>query len=180
MFTMTTYPRTPSERSAFLKRTDKRIHRVTNIVPDSMIRGDKPIIIEIPLEPVAKARARTIPFGNGGMRTYTPVRTQEAQDFIRAICLKHKSLCFGSYIPVKLTIKFCRTNRVKHKRGRARKECLPVRKPDLDNFVKLCLDSINGVLVADDAQITTLVCQKQWSDRPEGYITMKLEGDKFE
>ncbi len=56
---------------------------------------------------------------------------------------------------------------------------MPVRKPDLDNFLKCALDAMNGVLVYDDSQITTIRMTKRWSEDEQGYITIKLEEDKI-
>jgi hypothetical protein len=36
---------------------------------------------------------------------------------------------------------------------------------------------MNGLLVADDAQITTINMQKKWSPNGEGFITLRLEED---
>jgi Holliday junction resolvase RusA-like endonuclease len=132
----------------------------------------KVIRIEIQTEPVAKARARTV-IVNGQCHSYTPERTKNAQDLIRLRCMRHQEQCFGEHIPVKLTIVFYRTK----SRWLSKKETLPMRKPDIDNYVKCVMDSINGVLVADDAQITSLSAKKRWTDRPEGYITIRLEND---
>jgi Holliday junction resolvase RusA-like endonuclease len=41
----------------------------------------------------------------------------------------------------------------------------------------LLSDSINGILVADDAQITTINMAKRWTDKEYPYIVMKLEED---
>ena len=54
---------------------------------------------------------------------------------------------------------------------------MPYRKPDLTNFAKLLEDSIIGVLLPDDAQLTTLALAKRWTDKEYGYIIMKLEED---
>jgi len=58
-----------------------------------------------------------------------------------------------------------------------KRERKPFRKADLDNYVKLCLDGINGVLIPDDAQVTTLIASKVWTDKDTGYIELKLEED---
>ncbi len=131
-----------------------------------------PIRITIQAEPVAKGRPRTT-YQGGMVRTYTPTKTLEAQDFIKARLHKHITDAFPANIPVRLSATFYRTK----SRYLPKKEQLPFRKPDLDNFLKLLLDSIDKVLVADDAQITTISVRKRWSTKPEPYITIKLEED---
>ena len=135
----------------------------------------KVIELTIPIEPVAKARARTA-VRNGVVRSYTPERTQIAQDFIKAFLLPYKDQCFPVHIPIKMTVVFHRTKSV----WLPKREKKPFRKPDTDNFAKLCLDGINGILVPDDAQITTLIASKVWSDKEYGYITIRLEDDSNE
>ena len=133
------------------------------------------IELVIPIDPVPKGRPRTA-YRNGVVRTYTPERTEVAQETIVAYLHQDKDQCFATHIPVKLTCTFWR-----HKsKWLPKRESMPFRKPDLDNFLKLVMDAMNGLLVADDAQITTIEMKKRWSANGEGYITLKLEEDKNE
>lgn len=132
----------------------------------------KPIELTIKQEPTAKGRARTA-YRNGVVRTYTPEKTLIAQNAIVALLQRYKKDCFGIHVPVKLTCTFYR----KKSKWLPKRETLPVRKPDLDNFLKLVMDGMNHLLVSDDAQITTINMAKRWSDKPYGYIVLKLEGD---
>lgn len=131
------------------------------------------IELTIPLEPVAKARSRTA-FKNGKVRSYTPERTQVAQDFIRLFLQPYKDQCFPEHTPVKLTAVFYRSK----SKWLAKKETKPFRKPDLDNFVKLLLDGINETLVPDDAQITSMSISKVWANGDKPRIWIKLEEDE--
>jgi len=114
-----------------------------------------------------------VTFRNGKVRTYTPERTQEAQDELTALIYKHKTKMFAPYIPVKLSITFYRQK----SKWSPKSDILPVRKPDLDNFLKLVFDSMNGVLITDDAQITTIRVAKRWSTNGHGHISIILEED---
>ncbi len=42
----------------------------------------------------------------------------------------------------------------------------PTKKPDADNIAKAVLDALNGVAYDDDAQVTTLLVKKCYSDEP--------------
>ncbi len=130
------------------------------------------IRIMIQTEPVAKARARTA-YRNGVIRTYTPEKTLDAQAFIKYRLKRHAKDAFPPETPVRLTATFYRTK----SKWLPKREALPFRKPDLDNFLKLLLDSIDKELVPDDAQITTISVRKRWSDNGHGYIALKLERD---
>jgi len=133
------------------------------------------IKIRIPLDPVAKARAR-IAFTNGKVRSYTPTKTQEAENLIVTYLEEYHREGFDHDIPVKLTVVFYR---VKSK-WLPKRETLPFRRPDLDNFLKLVSDAIKGVLIVDDAQITSIVTKKRWAQNGVGYIDIQLEEDKEE
>src|SRR5262245_31443537 len=88
-------------------------------------------------EPVAKARPR---WNSKTGRTYTPQRTQEAEERIgwelRAAKEFRGSSAVGRF-GVEITI-------------------TTTRKGDLDNYAKLILDAANGVLWADDRQVDDL------------------------
>ena len=50
-----------------------------------------------------------------------------------------------------------------------------VTKPDLDNYIKLVSDAINGVVFADDSQIVAIRASKRYSDVPGIEITVAGE-----
>ena len=134
----------------------------------------KTIRITIQTEPTAKGRPRT-KFINGQAITYTPTKTKEAEDFIRGRLLRHREEIFPPFVPVRLSCTFYRTK----SKYLPRRETMPYRRPDAVNLLKLLLDSLNGILVPDDSQITTLSVRKRWSSTGEGYITLKLEPDSL-
>jgi len=132
------------------------------------------IKVTIPLDPVAKARARTA-FKNGKVRSYTPDKTKDAEILIASyLWEEYREVCFDRRIPLKLTVVFYR---VKSK-WLPKRETLPFRRPDLDNFLKLVTDAIRRVLIADDAQITSIVTKKRWAENGIGHMDIKLEEDK--
>jgi Holliday junction resolvase RusA-like endonuclease len=134
----------------------------------------KTIRITIQTEPTAKGRPRT-KWINGHAITYTPTTTKIAEDFIKARLLRHKEDMFPTGIPLRLSCTFWRTK----SKYLPKRETMPWRRADLDNYCKTLLDSVNGILVADDSQITTLVARKRWSPTGQGYITLKLEPDSL-
>ncbi len=46
------------------------------------------------------------------------------------------------------------------------------KKPDIDNFAKMYLDALNGVVFRDDAQVAYLLCEKIYCDKPRTEITV--------
>lgn len=133
-----------------------------------------PIRIIIKIEPTPKGRARTT-FQAGHIWSFTPQRTKDYEDELKLKLKRHQDKCFAAGIPVKLTCCFYRTK----SSYLPKRETMPFRKADLDNYLKSLLDSLNGILVADDAAITTIVSRKRWTDKEYGYITIRLEEDSI-
>lgn len=130
--------------------------------------------ITIDYEPTPKGRPR-VKFSNGRVFSYTPQATQDAQEAVRAILLSNSLTPFPAHTPIRLTVTFYRTK----SKWLPKREVLPFRKPDLDNFNKLILDSLNTIAFPDDAQVTTLISKKRWSPNNHGFIVVNLEEDKL-
>lgn len=146
--------------------------------------------IRLNYEPVAKGRPKTA-FTNGIIRTYTPSRTKKAQDAIRKDIEAKLSAAdikpFPAKIPLKLVVTFYRCKSM----WLPKYVDMPYIKPDLDNFLKLLQDALNGTLIPDDAQITTLLVKKRWTKssqalsrkkkrtgRNRGYIVCEIKEEK--
>lgn len=130
------------------------------------------MLLKLDCEPTAKARARTI-FKNGKVWSFTPKKTQEAQNDLQTLIREQVKEPFAFHIPVSLTVTFYRTRATFVPKS----ETMPVRRPDLDNFIKGVLDSLNGIAVYDDSQITSIHAYKRYSDNGQGYITLELIED---
>ena len=44
---------------------------------------------------------------------------------------------------------------------------LPLKRPDIDNCIKIILDSLNGIAYKDDSQIVELAGLKRWTEEEE-------------
>lgn len=51
---------------------------------------------------------------------------------------------------------------------------LPTKKPDIDNCIKVILDSLNGIAYKDDSQIVEVIAVKKWTEEQER-VEFKLE-----
>jgi Holliday junction resolvase RusA-like endonuclease len=127
----------------------------------------------VPGEPQGKGRPR---FGNG--RTYTPAKTIAYEKLIA-----RKAAEAMRYFPDGVTALPCYVridaykgipkSWTRAKRLRAMDGLEIPGKPDLDNVAKAVLDALNGVVYADDVQVTRLLVTKQYSMEPRLVVTVK-------
>ena len=52
------------------------------------------------------------------------------------------------------------------------------KKPDLDNLIKLCLDSMNGIVFKDDSQVCAIIAMKGYGDIPRTELTIMENFDE--
>ena len=122
--------------------------------------------IRINIEPVAKGRPKTR-IQNGSVWTYTPRKTQQAEEAIRLSLNGIEP--YPPNMPLRMDVTFYR-----QKGQWLRKyEDKPFRKPDLVNFISLLCDALNGVAYADDAQLTTINMRKRWTKKSQNLSRKK-------
>lgn len=108
-----------------------------------------------PVTPQPKLRARITRLG----RSYTPKKSKWAEQELQAYALKqlpkgwkpsphHASVSIGFYF--------------KRPKSAKKREHHTV-KPDLDNLIKMVMDSFNGIVWEDDTQVTAVTAYKQYS-----------------
>ena len=95
--------------------------------------------------PVPKGRPR---MGNG--HVYTPSRTREFEEAIGWAWRETGAAPFEGDVVVTVDI------------------YEPSRAADLDNYVKACLDGLNGLAFADDRQVTSLAASVYRKHKPGG------------
>lgn len=127
--------------------------------------------IIIPGNPVAKGRPR---FTKRGF-AYTPAKTKSAEETI-AWAWKNQSKEYFDDVPIKVNIDFYKSPPKSTSKKRLalmeNKEIRPTTRPDIDNYIKLVLDSLNGIAFKDDNQICELVSRKFYSKNPRIEIEM--------
>ena len=128
--------------------------------------------ITIDIEPTPKGVPRT-KYVQGHVITYYHWKTTEAMENMRTLIMQNHVEPFPAHVPLKLTCTFFR----RKSPWLPKRETMPFRKPDLDNFCKLTIDTISHILIPDDAQITSLIAKKRWSPNGEGYIEIAIEED---
>ena len=130
---------------------------------------------DIDIPPVAKGRPR---FSNAGsyVKTYTPQKTKDHEELVGILTKQswRKDPIKG---PVALTLTFYRpipkSWSKRRKLAAENGEERPVTKPDLDNYIKSCIDGMNGILFKDDSQIVCIHAHKRYSFEPRISVTIE-------
>lgn len=131
------------------------------------------IKIAVPGNPIALKRHRMTKTGH----SYDPSKNDKA-DFL-AKCMEHKpdTPITG---PINLTIIFYMPRPKNHyrtgKHAGELKDDSPywhTGRPDIDNLLKLIMDSLNGIFWRDDAQICRIEARKIYHEAP--YVRMRIE-----
>lgn len=116
------------------------------------------------MEPVPKAAPRTT-FGDGSVRTFNPDKTTQAMAFIKSSAIswanEHGVTSFPIYearLPILMSATFVKLR----PKSLPKKVKLPAVMPDLDNYCKLLLDALKGVIFDDDGQIVGMMLEKEF------------------
>lgn len=130
----------------------------------------------VPGKPQGKARARTVRMPNGFTRSFTPDKTVLYENLIKSCFIEAEAKQNGIFpleagTPVEMLItayfKPPLSQSLKKQRMMLRNEIQPLKKPDMDNIVKVVADALNGLAYHDDTQICSLGATKVYS-REEG------------
>lgn len=138
----------------------------------SMMAGDS-WTFEVLGKPIAKKRPRVYRDEDGNSWGVNPHREAE-QDFGWEV----KSQSPTCYKSGALTMEVVFILPIPKKYSKMQNLPLPTGKPDVDNLLKFVLDSCNGILYKDDAQVVDLHGIKRYGKEPKTIIKIDraLEG----
>ena len=121
------------------------------------------INLAIPGEPVSKARPRICKRG-----TFTPEKTVNYETLIKELFIITKQNKLEGMLSVQIDcyFKIPKSTSKKNTVLMLHEIIRPVKKPDLDNLAKICLDALNGLAYKDDSQVVELTVKKYYSDEP--------------
>lgn len=125
-------------------------------------------------EPRGKQRPRVT---KGGI-AYTPKETVQYENLVR---LEYRRQCNdfkfedGTPLDARITAYYGIPKSVSKKKRQAMLDhkIRPMKKPDLDNVVKLVLDSINSIAYRDDVQVVDCQVRKFYSENPRIVVTIQ-------
>lgn len=129
----------------------------------------KSVSFHVPGNPQGKARARTFYNPNiGKHQSITPDNTTLYENLVKTMYIQEAQGCrfeketpltlriIARYAPAKSTSK-------KKMQQMLDGEIFPLKKPDMDNIVKVIADALNSVAYQDDSQIVLVKAKKVYS-----------------
>jgi len=132
------------------------------------------INLTIYVEPKPKGRPKVSMAGKRPM-IYTPAKTRKSEADIKAT-IKNELMKYGPFdvgIPLKLSAIFY----IEKPKTARKRDIMPVKRPDLDNYGKLLLDAMNKYVYPDDSQITDLHLRKRFGSPPRIDLLIREEID---
>lgn len=128
------------------------------------------IVIEIDGEPVAKGRGKIGRMANGRPVIFTPAKTRANENLIKMAAMaamKGRDPIRGAVmVRVGVYIGFPKSMSKKKLLDAEMGLIRPCVKPDLDNFIKSCLDGCNTIVFVDDNQVVELEGFKMYRSKP--------------
>ena len=129
---------------------------------------------EVPGKIFGKARPRLNSYTGA---VYTPTKTKDYEELIRQYFLiknpgarmLEERVC----VEINAYFKIPNSASKKEKDEMLEKKISPVKKPDIDNVVKIVLDALNKFVILDDIQVTKLIVEKEYSK--EEKLVIKIE-----
>ena len=143
----------------------------------------QPVTFHVPGKPQGKARART--FYNKAMGKHmsvTPDGTVLYENLIKERFLNCSGGFYaerGAPVTLRVIARFLPPKSVSKKRQHEMLEGmeLPLKKPDMDNIVKVVADALSGVAYHDDTQIVYVTAKKAYSALEGLDITVEKYSD---
>lgn len=130
----------------------------------------------IPGEPKGKGRPR-IENRHGHAVGRTPEDTVVYENLVKTVYYQNWGMTkFNKDVP--LEVRIMAYYGIPQSESKKKKEMMrthqlrPTKKPDVDNVVKIILDSLNKIAYHDDAQVVDCMFRKFYSDNPRVVVTI--------
>lgn len=127
------------------------------------------------VEPIGEARPRHRQLPDGRIIDYIPEPTRKTQwaiqSFIRAVVMQKGQFPQDAAIRMEATFFRLRPQHL------AKKIMKPISRPDVDNYSKLVMDSLEKYVYRNDSQITTCLVKKRFGDPPRIELLLEEDGE---
>ena len=129
---------------------------------------------EVPGKIIGKGRPRLNSYTG---QVYTPTRTKDYENLIiQYFMLKYPRFKpFEGRVSVEITANFevPKSTKKSDKALMLENKINPLKKPDIDNIVKIILDAMNECAFKDDTQITKLAVEKKYAQEKSIYVKIE-------
>lgn len=118
--------------------------------------------------PVPQLRPRAARMGNS-IRLYDPKKTSDYKKYVKLTAKQQwasKPLEGALRVNMDVYRQIPKSTSKKRRKLKNERKIRPIVKPDIDNYTKGILDSLNGVVWKDDSQVVSLIANKYYSDNP--------------
>jgi len=138
------------------------------------------VVLHGEIVPYRGAKSARLP--NGGFSHYTPAHVRKYQDALRYAC--GQAMAGGApfegavRVAVLAVLPVPRSMSAKRRAECLRGERHPVKRPDLDGYLKVALDCANLIVFRDDSQVVDLDVRKVYGDRPRIEIDVSPIGGR--
>ena len=129
---------------------------------------------EIPGKIIGKGRPRLNSYTGA---VYTPTRTKDYENLVMQYFMikypKFKQLEGRVSVEIVANFKVPKSTKKQDKILMLENKINPIKKPDIDNIVKIILDAMNEIAFKDDTQITKLNVEKKYSETESVFVKIE-------
>lgn len=134
------------------------------------------VIVTIECDAIGKGRPKFSTVG-GYPKAYTPKKTKQQEELIKYEFIRQAGPNYTNrecpvYVSIEVGYRIPKSTSKKKTAEMLENYDIVLKKPDLDNVVKLILDALNGIAYRDDSQIIALDATKAWMVVPQTTITI--------
>lgn len=138
-------------------------------------------VLDIQGEPVAQGRPKFSTVG-GHPRAVDPAKSREYKQIVSVMARQRMEEMGAGLMegPLRLIVHVFRVPPKSMGKRKCAEACAMLKgiqtKPDLDNYIKLVSDALNGVVFADDSQIVAIEAAKRYAAMPG--MTVRVMEDR--
>ncbi|MBE5806422.1 MAG: RusA family crossover junction endodeoxyribonuclease [Clostridiales bacterium] len=129
---------------------------------------------EVPSKIIGKGRPRLNSYTG---QVYTPTRTKDYESLVEQYFVlkypRYKTFEGRAKVTIKAYFEVPKSMKKETKEQMLGNVISPTKKPDIDNIVKIVLDSMNKFAFQDDTQITKIEVEKVYSNEEKLYIKIE-------
>ena len=129
---------------------------------------------EIPGKIIGKGRPRLNSYTGA---VYTPTRTKDYENLVMQYFMikypKFKQLEGRVSVEIVANFEVPKSTKKQDKILMLEYKINPIKKPDIDNIVKIILDAMNEIAFKDDTQITKLNVEKKYSETESVFVKIE-------